>query len=70
MKVSLELTQVELGLIAGLVGVTEGEALQPLFNKMKAMLDDEGWVTYEEMVHEAYKCLDTDINEDYVLTKI
>ena len=71
-KVKLEMSQEVAGLVAGLLGITAGEALQPLFDELKVKLDDIGYSAYEAMVSVAYDCLadEKEIIEDAVLARI
>lgn len=67
-----ELTQEQMGLLCGLMGVTAGYTLQPLFSEMLSKLDDYGLVVYEEMVHHVYDCIadEKEISEDEILQRI
>ena len=71
-KVKLEMSQEVAGLVAGLLGITAGEALQPLFDELKVKLDDIGYSAYEAMVSVAYGCLadGMEVNEDEILKRI
>lgn len=71
-KVKLEMTQEQAGLVAGLLGITAGEALQPLFDELKVKLDDIGYSAYEAMVSVAYDCIadGMEVNEDEILKRI
>ena len=71
-KVKLEMSQEVAGLVAGLLGITAGEALQPLFDELKVKLDDIGYSAYEAMVSVAYDCIadGMEVNEDEILKRI
>ena len=72
MKVTFELSQEQMGLLCGLMGITAGYTLQPLFSEMLSKLDDYGLLVYEEMVHDTYKALgdEYEVDEDEVLKRI